>query len=182
MRFFFRKKDEVPPIEAAKQQKATYKVNMTGHDYSDMRTCDVTLKVWLPESVEKQLGELTAYLNTSLSDLIRQILFQHLYGRYDLIGLVERQKFDQENPYGGVRFSVSPSKAGSQPPPVPPKVAGVKVFIPERMRNDLDSLAGAKFQTISEYVRLVILNHLFGALHAAGIPTTPPDSIKDGFE
>ena len=148
MNFFFRSKDTARPIEAVRQQRVEYKVNMTGKDYSGMQKCNVTLKVWLPESIETKLGELTSYLNTSLSDLIRQILFQHLYGRYDLIGLVERQKFDPEKPdvpYSGVRFSVAaPAPVSSHqpappppPPPVQQKIAGVKVFIPDKMRKDL---------------------------------------------
>lgn len=180
MNFFFRSKDKARPIDSIKQQRVAYKVNMTGKDYSDMPQNNVTLKVWLPESVETQLGELTSYLNTSLSDLIRQILFQHLYGRYDLIGLVERQKFDPEKPYEGVRFSVS-SAAPSATQPTPKKVAGVKVFIPERMRKDLDILAGAKYQTISEYVRLVILNHLFGTLHSPSIKSVAPGNFDEGI-
>lgn len=190
MNFFFRSKDDARPIDVVKQQRITYKVSMTGKEYSDMQQCKVTLKVWLPESVETQLGELTSYLNTSLSDLVRQILFQHLYGRYDLIGLVERQKFDPEKPdvpYSGARFSIAAprteSSAPPKPPPPPPKkIAGVKVFIPERMRKDLDTLAGAKYQTISEYVRLVILNHLFGALQSAGFQTSPPGNAVEGIE
>ena len=52
MRFFFRGKDNQRPIDTVKRQQAEYKVSMTGHDYSDMRKCAVTLKVWLPEKVE----------------------------------------------------------------------------------------------------------------------------------
>jgi hypothetical protein len=192
MNFFSRSKDNARPIDAVKQQRVEHKVSMTGKDYSDMQKCSVTLKVWLPESVEKQLGELTSYLNTSLSDLIRQILFQHLYGRYDLIGLVERQKFDPEkpdDPYSGVRFSIGAAAPSNdsfrslRPIAEPPrKIAGVKVFIPERMRKDLDAMAGKKFQTISEYVRLVILNHLFGTLHSSGIQTTAPGNVEEGIE
>ena len=192
MNFFFRSKDNQRPIDAVKQQRVAYKVRMTDREYTDMRQCNITLKVWLPESVEAQLGELTSYLNTSLSDLIRQILFQHLYGRYDLIGLVERQKFDPEQPdkpYSGARFSLGPASTKSsalpekpvQPPP-PKKIAGVKVFIPERMRKDLEILAGAKYQNISEYVRLVILNHLFGAFHSTGIQATVPSNADEGIE
>ena len=114
--------------------------------------------------------------------MIRQILFQHLYGRYDLIGLVERQKYDPVKPYSASRFSISPSASSSIPTPTPKKVAGVKVFIPERMRNDLDVLAAGKYQTISEYVRLVILNHLFGVLHSSGIKSVAPGDFGEGVE
>jgi predicted DNA-binding protein len=185
MRFFFRKKDEPRPVEAAKKQRAEYKVNMTGSNYSEMRQNDSTLKVWLPEAVEMHLDELTTYLQTSVSDLLRQILFQHLYGRYDLIGLVERQKFNPEEPYPGIRFSCAPCPPGTlstSPPPAPKKAVGVKVFIPERMRKDLDNLAGSKHKTISEYVREVLFNHLYGAFHSKGLQTTPPSNADEGIE
>ncbi len=34
---------------------------------------------------------MTTFLDTSISDYVRQILFIHLYGRYDLLGLLEEQ-------------------------------------------------------------------------------------------
>lgn len=37
------------------------------------------------------LDEMTTFLDTSISDYVRQILFIHLYGRYDLLGLLEEQ-------------------------------------------------------------------------------------------
>lgn len=180
MRFFLRNKDEARPIDAVKQQRSGYKISMTDNDYSDMRQNTVTLKVWLSESVEERLGELTSYLNTSLSDFIRQILFQHLYGRYDLIGLVERDKYDSEKSFEMPLFSPRQHSENTTPSPPPKKVAGIKIFIPEQMKKDLEALAGAKHQTISEYVRTVILTHLFGVIHPTDTVNPPLDIFEDG--
>lgn len=184
MDFFVRGKGNIRPVHSLSYQRREFKVAMTGRDYSELKECSLTLKVWLPEEVEVQLGELTWYLNTSLSDLVRQILFQHLYGRYDLIGLVERQKFAFESPYAGVCSSVS--EYGDQEDKYGegfrPKIAGIKVFIPEQMRDDLKSLADAKHKTISEYVRNVIVNHLFGAIPFPGSTAKPPKDSDEGVE
>ncbi len=174
MRFYARSKDESRPIDQAKQNQKPYKVSMTDRDYTDMQQDTVTLKVWLPESVEQQFGEIMSYLNTSLSDLIRQILFQNLYGRYDLIGLVERHKFDQNIDYDMPLYSRK-DIVGDIQPPYENKVAGVKVFLPERMKNDLVKLAATKYQTLSEYVRTVIMIHIFGAVDSVNQQSVPDD-------
>jgi hypothetical protein len=179
MRFFFRKKDESRPIDAARRQRDGFVISMAG-DYSDMEKNTATLKVWLPESTERHLEELATYLDTSVSDFIRQILFQHLYGRYDLIGLVERQKRNPDEPdvpFEGAKFSLAPTFEPSNN-----KVAGVKIFIPSRMRIDLEKLSRDKYLTISEYVRLVIMNHLYGTLNSAAISFTVPQLADEGFE
>ena len=180
MRFFFRKKDEPRPIVATKRQRDGFVIGMEGN-YSDMEKNTATLKVWLPESTERHLDELATYLDTSVSDFIRQIIFQHLYGRYDLIGLVERQKQKPDKPdvpFEGVKFSLPNTQIAE----LNRKVASVKIHIPDRMRSDLERLASTKYMTISEYVRLVIMNHLYGTLNSAAISFTVPPLADEGGE
>jgi len=83
MRFFFRKKDQPQP----EQKPREYYVRLSGRNFDELDQCDVSLKFWLSESLEKHIDEMCSFQNTSASDLIRQILFVHLYGRYDLFGL-----------------------------------------------------------------------------------------------
>ena len=180
MRFYSRSKDESRPIDQTKQSQKPYNVSMTDRDYSDMRQDSVTLKVWLPEILEQQLGEMTSYLNTSLSDLIRQILFQHLYGRYDLVGLIERQKHIEDKDFDMPRYSIK-DRVEDVPSPYQNKVAGVKVYMPERMKKDLEQLAAVKYQTLSEYVRSVIMTHLFGVVNADDTQSTLTENIEEGY-
>lgn len=81
LKFFGRKKNEIYPSE-----EKHICIKLSGRNYDDLKRCDTTLKIWLSEDVETKLNEMCWAIDTSGSDLIRQILFIHLYGRYDLFG------------------------------------------------------------------------------------------------
>ena len=75
MRFFFRKKDESPPF----QIQTPLQIVPSNRNFDQLKDCDVALKFWLPEYVEKIIDRMCRFQDTSASDLIRQILFIHLY-------------------------------------------------------------------------------------------------------
>lgn len=170
---------------------------MSGRNFGDLFTCTEALKVWLPETVESQLGEVSCFLNISISDLIRQILFIHLYGRYDFLGYVERSLHHFKDPQTVVskamfslldddvpdnECSLPGKKQESEPAPEPLKekqIAATKVFLPERMKNDLLALAAKKIQPVSEYCRQVIITHLHG--HQGTFSETPA-GVYEGIE
>lgn len=166
MRFFFRKKDE--PKAAPPRQKNV--ITMTGRDFSIFDGDSIPLKFWLPESIETMMNEMSSKFDTSNSDMYRQILFGHLYGRYDLNGLLERN--DHRFALNGrVLFSVkatSPALPGGLPDsasaPKEKSVADVKVWVPSRMKHDLQMLADRNGVRLSEYVRAVVVEQLLGNL------------------
>ena len=175
MIFFGRKKDVTVPTKI----KPPLVVKLTGRNYSEYSSNDVALKFWLPLSAEKKIDELCTYFDTCASDFIRQILFIHLYGRYDLIGLIERQdnRFDLAEKKHD-RFSRPPQSDVPTVPDAPPKeknIADVKVWLPSKMKADLKGLAERRQMKLSRYARLVILNHLFGNLpFESGIASLEP--------
>ena len=202
MKFFWRSKDKSTPIAERKKEQLPFKIAMTGVNYEgDLFQCDVALKIWLPESIEANLDEISDFLNISVSDFIRQIIFLHLYGRYNLLGYVERHMFMFTDPdwvVTSTRYSLAirpaseTTSAPLQPPQIPqpdipkvvvrepaeePKINGRKVFIPTRMKEDLLVLAQKKHHPLSEYTRRVIITHLFG--HQDSFPT-PPAGVQEG--
>jgi hypothetical protein len=68
----------------------------TGRDYSLMPENDRALKVHLPEAALVALDELVTKHHSSLATLIRHVLFLYLYGRYDLIALLEREHYQSD--------------------------------------------------------------------------------------
>ena len=86
MKFFHRKKDSTRPSDNSRAC-----IKLSGRNYAELKECDVALKMWLSEPVERMIEEMCSFVDTSSSDLVRQILFIHLYGRYDLFGLIELQ-------------------------------------------------------------------------------------------
>ncbi len=75
MRFFFRKKDESPPF----QIQTPLQIVPSNRNFDQLKDCDVALKFWLPEYVKKMIDRMCRFQDTSASNLIRQILFIHLY-------------------------------------------------------------------------------------------------------
>ena len=71
MKLFWRSKDKLSPAELRKKEKLPYNITMTGVNYGELFYCQVALKIWLPESIEIKLGEITNFLDTSISDFIR---------------------------------------------------------------------------------------------------------------
>jgi predicted DNA-binding protein len=180
MRFFFRKKDQPRHVEPP----VTYHVQLSGRNYEELEECDVALKFWLPESIEKKIDEMSSVQNTSTSDLVRQILFIHLYGRYDLFGLVERKgsAFTLRQPPMYSRVRQVPDPDAPPPKPVEKSIADFKVWIPAKMKADIQALAQKAGKKPSLYVRQVIVTHLFGHVPPEGmaIDMLPPDGhIED---
>lgn len=179
MRFFFRKKDQPRPVEP----HDPFQIELSGRNYAELVKCDVALKFWLPESVEKKIDEMCSFQDTSASDLIRQILFIHLYGRYDLFGLIERQNHTFRlncRP----KYSIAKRSADYIPPPPEPvekNIADVKVWVPARMKDDIQALARQAGKKPSEYVRKVIFTHMFGHVPPEGFSAdeTPSEGVNE---
>jgi len=113
------------------------------------------------------LDELCLSFNTSRSDLIRQTLFSYLYGRYDLIGHIERH--DQHYKLRGtVRFSRTQSTATDavKEPDIMQDLGknteDLKVWIPLKMKEDIQVLADKASISLSAMIREIIISTLFG--------------------
>lgn len=182
MRFFARKRDQARP-----EPNKLVKITMSGRDYGQLSECDAPLKFWLSEPIEKKIDEMCSFQDTCASDIIRQILFIHLYGRYDLFGLVERQVSTYKlNPVPQIRYSrCRPIRDESNDPPPQPRkpieknIADVKVWIPAKMKEDLHQLADQAGFKLSQYVRTVITTHLLGHIphdNAIGAAVPPADT------
>jgi hypothetical protein len=87
MKFFFRRKDDPYPHQQGKE----HHISLTKRDFFWLDENDTPLKFRLSEDQEQMINEICSFLDISASDFIRQLLFIHLYGRYDLLGLLERQ-------------------------------------------------------------------------------------------
>lgn len=103
------------------------------------------------------LDEMTTFLDTSISDYVRQILFIHLYGRYDLLGLLEEQLPALQEGRGAIIAGPPDEFPGRSL-----NKADIKVWLPRVMKDDLTFLAKREGMTLSKYVRTIIATHLTG--------------------
>lgn len=159
MKFFSRRKDDPYPHQKGKE----HHISLTERDFFWLNENDAPLKFRLPEEQELMINEICSFLDISASDFIRQVLFMHLYGRYDLLGLLERQ-LPTLNEGREVCPSAppEPSSAKVTPSQRPKNVADFKVWLPRAMKDDLALLAREEEMTLSRYVRTVVVTHLIG--------------------
>jgi hypothetical protein len=181
MRFFFRKKDDSKTAIPRREHVIT----MTDRDFSELDDGKAALKFWIPESVEIMMNELSSKFDTSTSDSYRQMLFVHLYGRYDLTGLLERQ--DHRFALCGVPMYSRVSTASTDAVPISKEKssADVKVWVPLKMKIDLQLLAKRKGVKLSQYVRYVVMDQLLGHLpynEALAGSSPPPESNDEDNE
>ena len=130
---------------------------VTGRDYGFLTDDPVPLKIWLPEAAETLIERDAARQGITKAALIGQLLFAHLYGSHDLHDQLSRQA-----PWLSQRPRAVASRSPSYRPELGKNIADVRLFIPSRMRIELQALATASGLKLSAYARQVILDEWFG--------------------
>ncbi len=188
MDFFFRKKDD----RKAEEGKPLLQINLSGRPYNSYSERDTCIKLWLPESIKERLNEVSTYIDTSISDFLRQVLFIHLYGRVDFLGLLQTKHPTALNSHidTGIAPDITPQVELSIKAVKKPKVlksvqekstASFKIWVPSQMKTDLERLAAKHKISLSNYARRVIITHLLGNLpyDSAPFKQSPPFATED---
>jgi hypothetical protein len=167
--FFNRKRD----IRTSAADTPDPQIIMSGRPYNrDYAERDTGLTLWLKPSLVQKIDQACSYLDISRSDFLRQILFIHLYGRIDYLGLLQfrNQIAMNEQTDTGVVRSASPTvdsgvKVVKKKDKGPEQnTASLKVWMPAKLKADLEELATTNKETMSSYARTVISSHLLGHL------------------
>lgn len=182
---FFKQKqkpDEIPQSATVKHDATDKSKNMAQRrrpmafseiiegmgDFSDLTNHDVALKFWLPEAAEQALGEIIEREGLSASEFLRQFLAIHCYGLYAFYLMTDAMPRLFRERDNSIRFSMA------EPPPhkkrivtywVPElgkNVVAVKVWVPSRLKNDLQILSAHAGLTVSNYVREILISRLLG--------------------
>ena len=148
-----------PLDELAPRRRFRAAARGTGRDFGFLDAEPVSLKIWLPESVEGLLDDWSLRLGTSKSGLVSQLLFTHLYGWCDL-----HAQYGAEAAWVTQRPRAAASRSPSYRPDLGKNVADVRMFVPPRVRNDLSDLATAAGLKLSAYARRIILDQFIGRM------------------
>lgn len=159
-------------------QATQYSISTTGRNYDDLGINDITVKIWLPDVLITALDEMANYTSSSKSDLLRQTFFSYLYGRYDLMGLIERgdHRFALNGPilYSRQAKEVSDdTPIINRTPELGKNTEDVKAWIPSQIKSDLQKLADESGYTLSHFIREVLISTLFGHTYLA-----EPEKLK----
>lgn len=153
---------------------------------------DRALKFWLPEPAREALEDLARRQGQSMSELLRQFLFQHCYGVYAHVLMLDKRKAlleaasraataarDADPPRfsrsqsvfsGGDEPQISFSRSSYQPkkdptywvPELGKNVTSLKIWMSNQMYADLEALAKHSQITVSQYVREIVISRLLG--------------------
>lgn len=157
---FFKNKNE-------SETELEFIITGTKRDYSSIVRYDVALKVWLPEGIDLALKEMSDFSNTPVSTILRQTLYTYLYGSYDQMYAIEknRDNFISEGtslaskPYS---LSYIPDISSNRTPELGKNTYDVKLWIAKKMKEDLQKLADDTKIKLSVFIREILISKLFG--------------------
>jgi hypothetical protein len=135
-------------------------------DYPAFAHNDAVVKVWLPDKLTAALDLISARTDTSRPDVLRAILFEHVYGQAELArledwhrrkpttppvdtGIKYSEKRDVENPAAGMKM-------------LGKSVIDLKLWLPAKLKLSLADLASAEDLGQSDYIRKILVYRLLG--------------------
>jgi hypothetical protein len=162
-----------PRLSPAPATKAVNYADMIAGmgDFGDLATEDVALKFWLPDPVERALEDLAKYYEVSVSLLVRILLADYVYGRYALAYMRENQVGIHRREPDSPMFSRKTSSQQEEiiykkliykVPELGKNIAPIKVWIAQRMKDDLQALADHAGVLLSKFVRELIVGGVLG--------------------
>ncbi len=137
-------------------------------EHEDFSTNAVSIKLWLPEKLVAAIDVLCDQHDASRPDVLRWILFEHVFGRVEFAHLERRAEPPPPpmNPpevmYSRTRNPQTPTSREINVRHLGKATEDLKLFLPERLKLELQDLADAARQPLSDYLRAVLARHLLG--------------------
>lgn len=193
MWFFFRRwreQRQAPTVTAKPRPLSFQQITRGFGSFDDFQTHNAALKFWLPEPAEQALMEFCEIADQPLSEWLRQFFVVYAYGLLALTVVNERcpgffrdqrglmySRRPPENPPGKKRVPTY------WVPELGKNIAPIKVWIPTRMKNDLQILADHAELPLSQFAREIIISRLLGhgTLPARPILTRAEPTAADAW-
>lgn len=134
----------------------------------DLTENKAELRVWLPTTVDIALSDMAEVADLTVSQYLRQFFTVYLYGAHEF----ERMRINQTGIFyiplsddsadslGMVVFSRSSTYASL--PELGKNIAPLKVFIAQKLKDDLQAVADKAEVPLSQFVRQILISHLLG--------------------
>jgi hypothetical protein len=127
-------------------------------------TNDAYIKLWLSDKLTYSLDRLGIQHGVSRPDVLRWILFEHVYGRELFADLVQ-YKTALDAAKVEIRFSrkeVPQTERAINQQYLGKATENIKLWLPMPLKTDLATLAAYSEQPLSNYLRAILVGHLFG--------------------
>ena len=132
---------------------------LAGIDFSQN---DALIKLWLSEALLDAIDLLCDTHDASRPDVLRWVLFEHAYGRIEFAHLLRAAG----NPAPVIQTPVLRTIATHSNSPkvrIGKATEDLKLYLPGSLKDELQRLADAHARPLSDYVRGVLHQTLFGA-------------------
>ena len=165
--FFSKNKTSDQPAPVRRVMKLQQLIEKMG-DVSDLQENDVAFKFWLPMPVFEALQEICDIDSVSQSVFFRNYLYNHCYGLYAIKQILADYPYlfkDHDFRYSIAEEPTPPGKKKSWTywvPELGKNIVPIKIWIPKRLREDLQTLADHAEVKVSQYVREIIISRLLG--------------------
>ena len=129
-------------------------------DYSNLNKQDCQLRVWLPDPAKRALEEVCEINETSMTVYLTEYFATYLFGSHELLRMRSRGVGLYE-PKPVTRYNLESAGVPAEPN-LGKNIFALKIWVPEKIKGGLRSLAERAGVTLGEFTRALICAHLFG--------------------
>lgn len=133
-------------------------------DFARYASNDAYIKVWLPDKLVAVLNNLSATYGSSRPDVLKTLLFRHVYGIATFEAFVSWKRIqEQESAARAVASEAKFSKRRSDSIDyIGKSTENLKIWLPMLLKEDLVEQAEANALGVSDYVRMALVKSLLG--------------------
>ena len=145
-------------------------------DLSVFARNDACVKLWLPEKLTQALEQMSGSTGQSRPDVLRWLLFEHVYGRpaFETLKAWKQQRDLEEHRRREAAADVSPLQVKLSPARVHTaertltaqllgkSVEDFKLWLPGALKQELQTLATLESLELSDYLRKTLVRVLLG--------------------
>lgn len=136
----------------------------------DFKDNKAIIKLWLPSKILAGVDIIGQRYHVGRPDVLRAILFEHVYGRAELVQLDIRERRRQSKLTGRISEALFMLREPENYDTARAATVGLigkaehdlKLELPIRLRDELVQLAEGADQAISEYIRGVLVRQILG--------------------
>jgi hypothetical protein len=128
-------------------------------NYQGLNAQTEQLRVWLPSPAKVALEEIAQQAESSMTVYLIEYFVSYLYGQHELLRMRETRTGIYE-PQNHKACAMAPTPRLL--PNLGKNIYALKMFVPLKLKLDLQALADKTAVTLGEYTRSLICAHLFG--------------------
>lgn len=154
--------DRKPSVESSGAFEVAHKPlsQLINRDLNDINMAEMQLRLWLPEKAKTAVMEMADHSGDTMTAYLTKFFVAYLYGTHELIRMHETKTGLYYLPPTRIRYS----RMGAQNviPDLGKNLYALKLFVPEKVKTDLQTIADNAGMPLGRFVREILVSYLFG--------------------